>query len=148
MPDIWKALTDEIRRLARKEAKTAVGTLRKDNAALRHAVADLKRRVVVLEAQCKRPRAGAEKPAAPAPEVKAERARISAEMVQRLRAKLGLTQKDFADLLGVSRVAVRLWEGKTGRLGLRGESKAAVVRVRTMGKREAKKRLAEMRAKG
>lgn len=147
MPDIRKALTDEIRRIARKETKAATEAMRKDNAALKHAVVDLKRRIAGLEARSKHVPARVGEPSVAAPEVKAARARITSAMIQRMRAKLALTQKDFADLLGVSRVAVRLWEGKTGRLGLRGESKAAVVRVRQMGKREARKRLEEMKAK-
>ena len=68
-------------------------------------------------------------------------ARISSKMIKRMRDRLGLTQAALADLLGVSAQTVYQWERKNGPLQLRGRTRAAVVEVRSLGKREAMRRL-------
>lgn len=115
--------------------------------ALKHAVADHKSRIAVLERQSKQLLRKAEERPGPVSNGEVERSRIAAKMIQGIKAKLGLSQKDFAGLLGVSGLAVRAWEGKEGRLALRAESKAAVIRVRKMRKREAQKRLERLKDK-
>jgi len=49
MPNIAKVFKDEIIRLARKEAKTAITPVRKPSIAARKALAELKRRFSALE---------------------------------------------------------------------------------------------------
>jgi DNA-binding transcriptional regulator YiaG len=63
-------------------------------------------------------------------------------MVRKLRAKLGLTQAEFAKLAGVSGLTVYKWEKSDGRINPRGRALAGLARVMRMGKREAKKALA------
>ena len=149
MPNIAKILKDEIQRLARHEIKVAVTSLRKDNIALKRTVADLKRRLTTLEAANKRQAKKSEAvPSADAEitDSKVKAARISGKMIRSIRARLGLSQDAFARLVGVSSQAVYQWEAKLGRLDLRGDSKARIVAIRLLGKREAKQRLADMQA--
>ena len=120
MPNIAKMLKDEIQRLARREIKAAVDGLRKDNAALKHTVADMKRRLAQVEGMSKRlavkPAAKQSVSAEAAEENgdgEANRARISGKMIRALRAKLDLSQDAFARLAGVTSQTVYQWEHKT-----------------------------------
>ena len=139
----------EVIRLARKEAKAAVMPVRKPGVAARKAIADLKRRVAVLEKECRRLGGLLAKVPQPDPVAAPTGPRnwISGKGVRSLRQKLGLSQDAFAKLVGVSSNAVGLWESKPGMLRLRDATKAAVMSVRNLGAREAKERLAGM-AKG
>ena len=146
MPNIAKVLKDEIQRLARHEIKVSIAGLRKDNIALKRTVADLKRRLTTLESATKRLVKKTEAVPSVDPEIpnsNAQRARITGKMIRSIRSRLGLSQDAFSKLVGVSSQAVYQWESKEGRLDLRGGSKERVVAIRTMGKREAKQRLAE-----
>ena len=144
VPNIAKLLKDEIQRLAKREIKLATDNLRKDNAALKRTVADLKRRLTKLESDNKRLVAKAEvdRPQTAANDAEPVKARITGKMILSIRQRLGLSQNAFAKLVGVSSQAVYQWERRDGRLDLRGDSKAAIVGIRSMGKREAQQRLA------
>jgi DNA-binding transcriptional regulator YiaG len=136
----------EVVRLARKEAKSAVSPVRKPAWAMRLDVAELKRRVAALERENKRLGGLLAKIPQPEPEAAPAGARnwISGKGVRSLRQKLGLSQEAFAKLVGVSANAVGLWESKPGTLRLRDVTKAAVMAVRGLGAREARERLAAM----
>ena len=146
MSTIAKVFKDEVIRLARKEAKSAVTPIRKPAVAVRKAVADLKRRVAILEKENKR--LGALVAKVPQPEPVAAPAGprnwISGKGVRSLRQKLGLSQEAFAKLVGVTPNAVWIWERKPNMLRMRDATKASVMAVRGLGAREAKQRLAEM----
>jgi DNA-binding transcriptional regulator YiaG len=122
--------------------------LRKPAAKIRLDVADLKGRVLLLEKELKRLTLLAINLAstqpAPAEAPEEGRAWISGKGVKTLRRKLGLSQKEFGKLTGVTSHAVMLWEGKPGMLKFRDKTKAAVMAVRSIGKTEARKRLDEM----
>ena len=112
MPNIAVVLKQEIRRLARKEARAAtasataaVAQLRKGNAALRRQVSDLQRQVTLLRRGLGR-RTMTTDPA----ESEARGLRFSAKGVASLRRRLGLSAADFARLAGVSAQSVYLWE--------------------------------------
>lgn len=141
MPNIAKLLKDEFARLARREIKAAVTSLRKDNVSLKRTAADLKRRVAALESANKRLTKA--EPATTTPEAGADgaKARITAKMISSIRTRLGLSQGDFARLVGVSGQSVLKWEHATGRLNFRGDTKQRIVAVRQMGKREVLKQL-------
>ena len=64
-------------------------------------------------------------------------------MVRKLRAKLGLTQAEFAKLAGMSGLTVYKWEKADGRINPRGRALAGLAKVMGMGKREAKRALGE-----
>ena len=150
MPNIAKIFREEIARISRKEAKAAVTPVRKPSIRLRSDVADLKRRMVLMEQtnrqlQSRLAKMDAAQPSPPPAEA-AEKGWISAQGIKSLRKRLGVSQAEFAKLVGVSDQAVYLWESKTGMLKLRGDTKAKVFAIRGIGAREAQKRLGEMKA--
>ena len=146
MPNVMSVLKAEITRLARKEAKAAVAPVRKPSGATRSALADLKRRVGVLEKETKRLSGLLAKVPVPQHEAASVSTRnwVSGKGVRSLRKKLSLSQEAFAKLVGVSSNAVYVWERKAGMLRLRKNTKAAVMAVRGLGAREARAKLAEM----
>ena len=141
MANIAKVLREEISRLARKELRVSVARLAKDNARLKRDAADLKRRVAELERDSRilKKRAADIKVAVPDDEL--GRMRVTGSLVAKLRERLGLTQDELGSLLGVSGQMVYQYERREGKLRLRNETKLALVRVRRMGKREARREL-------
>jgi DNA-binding transcriptional regulator YiaG len=144
MSDIAKVLKSEIQRLARKEVRSASADLKNAGSAHRSAIADLRRRVTVLESENKRllrHLGTVQKEAkADAPET-AVKARITGKMIKGIRAKLGLSQSDLGKLLGVTTNTVYLWEQKEGRLTFRGDTMNKIVEVRGMKKAQAQEKL-------
>ena len=138
--DIKQALNDEIRRLARKEIKAAVTPLLGTVSALKKQIAEQKRQIAALEKRCQVP-----ENAAPAAAVEAEddekQVRLNAAGILRLRTKLGLTQGEFAKVLGVAMHTVSVWE--QGRRTPRRAHKVRICALRGLGKRELKKMLDE-----
>ena len=139
MPNFGTVIKEEVRRLARKEIRAAVGPVQKRLAETRRTAADLKRRVASLEGVVKQlkeeadarrlqaARAGAEEPQA---------ARVGARSIRSQRKRLKLTREEFASLLGVSANTVYLWE--TDKVAPRGKSRSALVGIREVGAREAR----------
>ena len=126
-------------------AKGALSATRKPIAALRGDVAGLKREVAELRrglrALGKDIKGSVKQAQATAPEAdagKPTRIRPTGPMVRKLRAKLGLTQAQFAKLAGVSMLTVSKWEQAQGRIWLRARTLEALARVKGMGTREAK----------
>jgi DNA-binding transcriptional regulator YiaG len=76
-----------------------------------------------------------------------KKARLTSKGIRRLRRKLGVSQANFAKLLGASTQTVHMWETKDGPLRLRGNTLAAVLSARDMGAREAKRKIAELGTK-
>jgi DNA-binding XRE family transcriptional regulator len=72
--------------------------------------------------------------------------RPTSKSLKGLRARLGLTQAQFGQLLGVSGQAVVQWAGREGRVRMRTTTLAALARIQNIGKREARRRLEEMAA--
>ena len=146
MANVAGVLKAEISRISRKEVKAAVKGISKSNATLKKTVVDLKRRVTQLERDSKRLKATQTKqqPATPqsAPE-EGKRARLTSKGIRSLRKKLHLTRPGFAKLLGTSPQSVYMWETKEGDLRLRPKTRAALLSLRGMGIREAKRRLVE-----
>ena len=141
MPNFAVVLKDEIRRLAKKEAriqtakaKRAVVLHRRDIAELKRIVGEMRKKVAFLEAR-ERERVAA-KPQVPATEVKA---RYSPRWLAAHRRKLGLSASDYGKLLGVSGQSVYLWE--RGKVKPRREQLASFLSVRKLRKREAAVRL-------
>ncbi len=158
MPNIMTALKAEIVRLARKESKASVDPIRKSAADTRKALADMKLRIDDLEKHIKQLCATAAKTSqsetsqpqtsrseTALPETKPESTRsskgFSAKSVRALRQKLGLSQRQLSELLGVGNNTVYKWEVKPGMLKLQQRTKTALAEARGMGAREAKKRL-------
>jgi len=140
MPNIAALFRQEITRLARKETRTQTEAVRKANAQYRRDIAELKRQtsalarqVAYLEQQERRRTSGG------APAQSAEGRRFSRRGLKTHRAKLGLSASEYATLVGVSAQTIYNWE--RGESKPRDEQLARLVSVRSLGKREALKRL-------
>lgn len=138
MPNIAKALKEEIARVARRELKKDFASLKQDTVWLKKNLAELKRRTTALEREnrlLKTKSSRLEKETTPEPD-ELQKMRVTGKMIRSLRKRLGITQADFAKLLGVSGQSVYQWERKDDKLRLRENTKVALQRVRQMGKRE------------
>ena len=145
MPNLAAVLKTEIARLARRSTRPLYIPLKKDVAALKRALAQQRR----LTAQLARDNARLvadlnSRHAAPsmASPDEVQHARMSPRLVRSQRARLGLARDSFAKLLGVTGGAVLAWE--SGRSKPRATAKAAIIAIRSLGKREARERLAAM----
>jgi len=111
-------------------------------------VADLERRVFVLEKENQRLVAAMKRYHVAQPEKveqeEGKKARFTSRGISALRKKLRLSQADFGKLLGATPHAVYLWEKKIGALNLRDKTKAAILSIRGLGAKEAKEKLAEL----
>lgn len=137
MPNLSSLLKQEISRISRKVIKAATAPIHSSTISLKKTITDLKKRIVDLEAGNKK------LVAKEAVDINPE-ARITAKSIKALRLKLGLSQVDFAKLIGVSSNSVNLMEHKEGRIKVRSKTLGSIMQVRGMGKREAKKRLNEI----
>ena len=139
MPNIAVVLKQEIRRLARKEARAAqaltssvVAQLRKTNAALRKQLLHLQRQVVML----RRSFGQRLETSKSAPEGDSRQLRFSAKGVASLRRRLGLSAADFARLAGVSAQSVYSWERGQRPRAKQLEALAEVRKLSAAGARE------------
>lgn len=130
---IFKA---EIVRLTRKEVRPLANPLKRQ-------IRDLARQVKTLTADTVRLTRltrkleefrGYKVGATPLPEQRADKARMSAGLIKKLRAKLNITQGQLAALADVSPAAVQSWEQDIARPG--GVNKAALISLRKLGRRE------------
>ena len=147
MADLSKVLKSEIARISRKEVNSAVGEIRKSNIMLKKIVAELKKRIVLLEKENKRLIAETRKRQAEHPEKhheEAGKARLTSKGIRSLRSRLRLAQADFAKLLGTTPHSVHLWEKKEGLLRLRDKTREALLSIRRLGAREARTKLDEI----
>ena len=141
MPDIKQILNEEIRRLARKELKSFLLPFAKQVSEQKKVIAELKKQVAELNKRIPPVEEKAPLSAEIDPE-EAKKLRLTAAGIVKIRKKLGISQNKLAALLGVSGHAVSLWE--VGKVAPRSSTKAAICALRTMGKREIKRRLAEI----
>ena len=139
MPNIAAVLREEITRLARKEIKSQTESLRKASAAYRRHIADLKRRVEELEREASKRQMPKDEPSQVS---EADAVRFSAKGLRSNRKRLGLTAADYGKLIGVTAQTVYSWEQAHTRP--RKQHTAASAAVRTMGKKAAQARLAEL----
>lgn len=95
MPNIASILKAEISRVARKEVRTEIETLKKASVAHRSSIAELRRQVSALEKELRRVAKGAVRPSA-APDSDSDtgevtKCRFSASKLAAHRARLGLS---------------------------------------------------------
>jgi DNA-binding transcriptional regulator YiaG len=139
MPNMATVLKNEIRRLARKEVKEQIGSTKQAVAKYRRDIADLKRLVQQQQKQLASFTA-ADRGRGEQPAVAEESGqRYSARSVRAQRTRLGLSAEDYGRLVGVSGLTIYNWEH--GKARPRKAQFAALLAVRGIGKREAKKRL-------
>ena len=146
MPNIASVLKVEIVRLARKELRSEVDSIRKALAAARAEGAALKRRVSELERSLRQPaRVAHARPPSPSPSPVeeadgADKFRFRASGMASNRKRLGLSAADFGLLVGASGQSDYAWE--QGKARPRGKNLAAIAALRGVGKREVVERLA------
>ncbi len=144
MNSLTNALKSEIARVARKELKDELLALRKAAASHRAEIAALKRDIKALRADLKANAkvVKAVMPARAVPETTTgeSKLRFSAERFAAQRAKLGLSQAQMAQLLGVSGLSVYKWE--SGKVRPRAAQLERIAAIRKLGKREAAAKLA------
>jgi DNA-binding transcriptional regulator YiaG len=123
MSKLVTALEAELKRLVKAEVNQQLSALKAE-------IADLKRR----------PAGGARGgPRAAGPKARtAAQAKLTPKSIRTFRKKLGLSQKDLANMTGVTPVAVYFWE--SGRTTPGGRSVEALEIVRKMSARQARKR--------
>ena len=140
MTNLAVTLKQEIRRITRRELKAELSPTRKavsqhraEIAALKKENRELKRKVAFLERR-ERHRLGK-----PASQSLAKGARFSVRSLKAQRRKSGLSQADYAELVGVSKLTIYNWE--SGRTKPGGKHLATLVSLRGIGKREAWRRV-------
>jgi len=151
MPDIAKTLKTEIARIARKEMRRAGAVSSTPVQRLRHTASDLKRRVALLEEELRALRKTIATVVKTQPVMapgSTGRVRITAKGMRSLRRRLRLTAREFATLLGITEGAVWIWERATGPLRVRQTTRAAILAIRDIGAREARRRLEDSRKAG
>ena len=141
MPKIEGAIKEAITRGADRRVRLVVVPLRREVHRLRRLIAQLRRdvgalRVVAAEWQ----RAARATPfGAGVSEDEVKAARFSARLIQKLRARLGLSQLALGRLVGVSGAAVVQWE--RGRASPSEPNRKALVALRKRGRREVRRLL-------
>lgn len=149
MGNIAQVLKEEFARIAKREIKAGMASLKKDCIRLKKDAADLKRRLAVVErdnrvlmrrAEKEKAIEEAKKPSSK----ELQRMRVTGSMIVKLRNKLGLTQNAMGKLLDVSGQSVYQYETVEGKLRLRDKTKVALALVRQMGKRDAQIKLEEI----
>jgi len=143
MANIGTLFKAEISRVARKELRGEIQSLKKSISSYRSQIAELKRRTQALEQQVRRQGRAVAKatPDAPAGEEGASRIRFSAKGFAAQRQRLGLSAAALAKILGVSALSVYKWE--SGKTRPRARQLEAIASLRGMGKRAAAAKLAE-----
>lgn len=146
MGKVEAIIKSEIVRLAKREMRKVAAPLRRDVRTLKGAVSQLRKTVFNLDRLIALHKKEWEKepPLKAAPE-EVETSRISPRLIQSLRRRLGLSQRDLARLAGVTPLAVYQWE--SGVFKPKKEKKGVLVALRKLGRREAKRLLEERKAK-
>lgn len=144
MGKVEAIIKSEIVRLAKREMRKVTIPLRKDVWTLKNTVSKLRKTVLNLERFIALQKKEWEKkpPLKAAPE-EVETSRVSPRLIQSLRKRLGLSQRDFATLAGVTPLAVYQWE--SGVFKPKKEKKGVLVALRKLGRRDARKLLEEMK---
>jgi len=142
MNNFSNAFRAEVVRMARKELKPELQSLRKTITSHRSEIAALKRELKALSSQLKatqrqsKPTDGLQAKAVideAAPQ-KSKHFEFKAQALLEKRTELGVTQKEMAQLLGVSSLSVYKWE--SGRVHPRAAQLERIVEVLKMGKRK------------
>jgi DNA-binding transcriptional regulator YiaG len=135
MPNLSSILKGEITRLARKEVRAELESLKKASAKYRSDIAELKRILADLQKQLGRVAKGKAVKAEAAGEANSK-VRFSPKGLATKRQKLGLSAADMGKLLGVSAQTVYHWEA--GKTRPRASQLPAIANLRRMGKRQVK----------
>jgi len=146
MANIASLLKSEISRVARKEVRGETAGLKKAVSSYRSEIAALKRRTLALEAELRRLGKAVGKATPVVAEETAARApRFSPKGLALQRKRLGLSALECGQLVGASGQSIYNWED--GKARPRAKHLQALAALRSMGKKEAAARLAELRGR-
>ncbi len=140
MPNIASVLKSEISRIARKEVRSEIQSVRKAATTHRREIAALKRRIAQFDRQARVVSRTTRAASGTREGLQIETpTRFVAKGLISLRKRLGLSAADMARLLNVSMQSVYNWEHK--KATPRKEQVAAIVALRSVGKKDALERL-------
>jgi len=144
MNSFSNAFRAEVVRMARKELKPELQSMRKAITNHRSEIAALKREVKSLASQLKAakrqpPVAEETPPVAKKAIAQGSKAEFHPEVVRQMRAALGITQAQMAQLLGASQLSVSRWE--SGKARPRAAQLARIDDLRSMGPKNARRKL-------
>jgi len=143
MPNLASILNEEISRVARKEVRAETQSLKKATSVCRSEIAALKRRVLALEQTLKRLGKSTAKTAPLTADGETSQSlRFSGKGLASQRQRLGLSAEDCGLLVGASGKSIYRWESGVARP--RANHVAAIAALRSLGKKEATKRLASL----
>lgn len=123
MPNIATILKAEISRVARKEVRAELESLKKTSAQQRSAIAELRRQVAALQQQLRALSKGAQRASKAASTASSDASeapvarRFSATRLAAHRAKLGLSAASYGQLVGLSGQTIYNWEQGHSRPG-------------------------------
>ena len=141
MGKVGSIIKSEIIRLTRREIRQVSIPLGRDVRSLKNTVSQLRKSVVSLErfvAQRQKELSKHEvRLEAPPEEIK--QSRFSPRLLQSLRKRLGITQKELAILAGVSVGAAHLWE--TGKFRPKDNKMGPLVALKKLNRREVRELL-------
>lgn len=147
MPNFAAALKEEIRRLAKKEARAETGKTKLAVARYHREITSLKQQIKDQAKKIARLTAAhgsrTVEPAALADD-SLEGLRFSARSVRAQRKRLNLSAEDFGKLVGVSGLTIYHWEH--GKARPRKAQFASLVKVRSLKKRQAAAQLDRLKA--
>ena len=143
MPNVAQVLREEITRLARKEVRTECDPLRKVVRTLRQTVKGQQETIVKLEKALGKMATLSSDTSASlyAPEEEKTRARVTPASIKRHRNRLKLSQAELGTLLDVSTNTIVRWEAGTSKP--RVQHRAALIKMRDLGRRDVTKMLAD-----
>lgn len=137
MPNIATTLKLEISRVAKKELRGELTSLKKSASSHRSQLAALKRQVAVLEQSLGRLSKAKPPPSQPAEaDAPVEGMRFSAKGLHSTRQRLGLSAEEVGTLVGASAQSVYNWE--SGKVRPRARHLPALVALRSIGKRQVR----------
>jgi DNA-binding transcriptional regulator YiaG len=131
----------EMVRLAKREVNRVALPLRRDVRSLKRTASEFRKTILGLKQFADRQRKQLEQKEAQltATPEEIKKARFSTRLIRALRKRLGLSQRELANLAGVSVGAVYQWE--TGKFVPKDEKKGVLVGLRKLGRREARRLL-------
>lgn len=114
MSNLVATLKAEISRVARKEVRAEIDSLKKSSASYRSGIADLRRQVALLEKELRRVSKGVppavDRAEAGGAATEKTKRRFSAARLAAHREKLGISAASYGELIGVSGQTIYHWE--------------------------------------
>ncbi len=141
MSNLQSVLSQEIKRLARREVRSELAATKRTVVQHRREIAELKRRNTALERTMSylQSREGKRLKARPSQAEPPPGTRYSVRSLKSQRRRSGLSQEDYASLVGVSSSTIYNWE--SGSTKPSDKHLATLVSLRGLGKREAERRM-------